>query len=636
MNWLCQNLRGLQSRKAALLFQILPVSLILLLSLHSCSQSKSGLKRSGDQDIVSQQLQNIGGIVESKPDSALILAGQAIEFAHIHHWNDTVIISLMQLKAKAFINLDIPDSAKVNYENARLRAILISDKQLQASIDLKLGVLMQEKGNVFTAEKYICEAFGLFDTLRNIHKTGEAYNLYGSLLMDKGDIIKSQQYLLKAYACFENTDNLSEISGICINIGGNYKARGMKKEALLYYRKALDFAEKAADTAEMSSALNNLGVFYRRSNPDSSMIYYNRSLALAPQGKNSLMEIRVRYNRANLYFDKNDFEEAKAEYFTLLDICRSGKNFGGIARIYTGLSAIHSKTHNYPLAEKYLTDAIALSDSLGDKKTNIFSLGELKDLYIRTGAYKKALDLSEIIEARGDSILGLKKQLAIHDMEMLSQSEKEDAENANLKYQVNRQQTKLTYRLIIIGILILATIGVLLLFRRLFLLYNQRTTAYDTLIKKYKTESELLSRLRSLKSAEQQIDAESEPVPCDTLLLERLIEYFVLEKPYLDPKLKVTQVAEKLGCSQKAIAAALKGYTDNNFNAFTNRFRVDAAISMMDDPACQHYKTDAIAKDSGFGSKSTFYSTFESFTGVRPGYYRGFTGDKERAGINFA
>ena len=590
--------------------------------------SCSGPLRTSDKNCVEAQIlyNKAERLLHKYPDSTLYYASHAFMLVKPNYCNDTLLIAFLQLKAAAFLTRGNPDSSQTNYEKARNLATLLSFKPLKATIDLKLAGLLLDRGNVHTAEKYICEAIGLLDSLNNRYKMGEAYNLYGSLLLDKGDLLKSQEYLLKALACLENSGNLAAISSVCINIGSNYKEKGFRSEALLYYRKALDLGVKAADTAIISSSLNNIGVFYRVSSPDSSLVYYKRSLALSHPGKNSISEIISRYNIANLYFDRKEFDKAKSEYLTLLEICRSGKNTGGIARIYTGLSAIASKTGNYQLAEQYLKDAIYLSDSIGDKHLNIYSLNELEELYTKTGAYKQALELTVIIQAKGDSLLGLKKRLAVHDMEMLYQTEKKDAENARLKYQVNRQQARLEYRLIVISLLILFTLAMGILIFRLYKLNRQRGIAYHQLVSKYKQESEMLSRLRSVKFPVVSNELKSETANSEYHLLERLIEFFVLEKPYLDSRLKVADVAEKLNSSQKAIAAALKGHTDSNFNAFTNRFRVDTAIAMMDNPSFKHYKIEAIAKDSGFGSKSNFYDTFESFTGVKPNYYRSFMG----------
>ncbi|MCX6277845.1 MAG: tetratricopeptide repeat protein [Bacteroidetes bacterium] len=405
--------------------------------------------------------------------------------------NDTIVIDFLQLKAKVFIKMGIFDSASVNLEKARSLAIFSSNTQAQVSIDIHLGSLMLDNGNLRSSEKYLWEAVEILDQGQDQDKKGEAYNLYGSLLADRGDILKSQQYLFKAFACFENGDEFSTISRICNNIASNYKAQGSRNEALSYYRKALDYAIKAKDTMNISSAYNNIGIFYRTSQPDSALIFYKRSLSLLYPGEKSLMEIITRYNIANLYFDQKEYETAKADYLHLLEVCRKGKNVGGVARINISLAAYYSKNDRYPEAKRYLTDAIALSDSIGDKRIHNYALNELKDLYIKTKDYKYALDLTLMIKKNGDSTLVAEKRAAVHEIELLYESEKKDAENARLKYEVSSQQTALKYRMVIILLFILSTIVMLFLIRILTKLNKQRSLAYQQLVNKYKLESEL-------------------------------------------------------------------------------------------------------------------------------------------------
>lgn len=614
------------NRQGAMMFIRINISIIILLIMFSgCWKTDSGF-RNGDPDEKAFDTLRLkaGSLLNSHPDSTLLYADSAMRLLQQHAWNDTLRIALMQLKANAFINLGNGDSAKMNYENARSCAIFISDTMLQATIDLKLGTMMLDKGNLYASEKYLKEAVEIFEKGQNKEHKGEAYSLYGSLLSDRGDILKSQQYLFKAYACFEKEEQYSSISRINNNIASNYKAQGSMKEALIYYQKALESAIKAKDTLNISSTFNNIGIFYRTSFPDSSLHYYGKSLALIRPGKNKLMELITRYNVANVYFDQKEYENAKIEYLQLLEICRSEKNVGGIARIYISLAAYYSKKKQYPTAKKYLSDAISLSDSIGDRRINLYALNELNDLYIKTKDFKNAFDLTLIIKKMGDSTLVAEKQAAVHEIEILYESEKKDAENARLKYQVSNQQTTLRYRMLIIILFVLSTLLMLYLFCRLTRLYKQRSLAYHQLVSKFKQESELLSRLRGIRKSETNTDAEPETIDDSNRLLEKLIEYYVAEKPYLDPKLKVADVAEKLNCSQKVIATALKGYTDASFNSFTNRYRVDAAIAMMDNPKYANYKIEAIAKESGFGSKTNFYATFESCTGAKPTYYRSF------------
>jgi len=242
------------------------------------------------------------------------------------------------------------------------------------------------------------------------------------------------------------------------------------------------------------------------------------------------------------------------------------------------------------------------------------------DNYRKQQNYDAAMLINDTIKIIHDTLTAGGNKTVMRTMEQLHQAENKELENSILKKELKNQADQTIYRRVIFTILALALLLMLYLYRKISRLYVERTKAYHTLISKYKQESELLSRLRSIKTTEILPGTESQTAK--NSILEQLIEYYVAEKPYLDPKLKVADVTEKLNCSRKDIAVALKGYKDFSFNTFTNRFRVDAAIAMLDNPAYRNYKTEAIAHDSGFGSKSNFYNMFESCTGVKFNYYR--------------
>ena len=98
--------------------------------------------------------------------------------------------------------------------------------------------------------------------------------------------------------------------------------------------------------------------------------------------------------------------------------------------------------------------------------------------------------------------------------------------------------------------------------------------------------------------------------------------YYETEKPYLDPKLKAIDVANELQVSQRQIAAVLKANGFSGFTNFNNKFRVEEVKRQFEVSDNAALKIEAIATQSGFGSRQSFYTAFEEFTGVNPGFYR--------------
>jgi len=103
---------------------------------------------------------------------------------------------------------------------------------------------------------------------------------------------------------------------------------------------------------------------------------------------------------------------------------------------------------------------------------------------------------------------------------------------------------------------------------------------------------------------------------------DRLLQMMNVEKPYLDLDLTVAGLAEKLGLSAKHLSQLINEQFALNFNDFINRFRVEEAVRILQDPKLRDCKLLKVAFDSGFNSKSVFNEAFKKFTGKSPSAFR--------------
>ena len=130
---------------------------------------------------------------------------------------------------------------------------------------------------------------------------------------------------------------------------------------------------------------------------------------------------------------------------------------------------------------------------------------------------------------------------------------------------------------------------------------------------------------------ELEIEEKLEQIPIEKIkelnpenidLYTKLLEYYHKDKPYLNPKLKAVDVAKALLVPQRNITAILKANEFNGFNNFNNKYRVEEVKRQFEDPNCLVLKMEVIASQAGFGNKQSFYTAFEEFTGLNPGFYR--------------
>lgn len=102
----------------------------------------------------------------------------------------------------------------------------------------------------------------------------------------------------------------------------------------------------------------------------------------------------------------------------------------------------------------------------------------------------------------------------------------------------------------------------------------------------------------------------------------QLEEYLRLEKPYLDPELTLTQLAERINISPHHLSQIINEQFQLNFFEFINQFRVQEVKSRIGNPKYKSYSLLGIAMDSGFNSKSAFNRVFKKLTHQTPSQFK--------------
>lgn len=97
-----------------------------------------------------------------------------------------------------------------------------------------------------------------------------------------------------------------------------------------------------------------------------------------------------------------------------------------------------------------------------------------------------------------------------------------------------------------------------------------------------------------------------------------LLEHLVHNKPYLDPDLSLSQLANQLEMPAYIITQVINMVLGKNFNDLINGFRVDAVIAKLKNGEHKTQTLTAIAYDCGFNSKATFNRAFKKATNTSP------------------
>lgn len=106
---------------------------------------------------------------------------------------------------------------------------------------------------------------------------------------------------------------------------------------------------------------------------------------------------------------------------------------------------------------------------------------------------------------------------------------------------------------------------------------------------------------------------------------EKLLQLMQSEKPFLEPKLSLGQLADKLGVTSNNLSQVINQCEEMNFYDFINGYRVKEFIALASSPENSNMNLLGIAFDSGFNSKSSFNQVFKKNTGKTPREYLSVT-----------
>ncbi len=106
------------------------------------------------------------------------------------------------------------------------------------------------------------------------------------------------------------------------------------------------------------------------------------------------------------------------------------------------------------------------------------------------------------------------------------------------------------------------------------------------------------------------------------VFLNELTGHMESAKPYLEGDLVLPQLAQQLGISANYLSQVINEQLEVNFYDFINGYRIEEAKRLMQDAGDKKLNILNIALDSGFNSKSAFYTAFKKATSMTPTQYR--------------
>lgn len=109
----------------------------------------------------------------------------------------------------------------------------------------------------------------------------------------------------------------------------------------------------------------------------------------------------------------------------------------------------------------------------------------------------------------------------------------------------------------------------------------------------------------------------------DKALLEKIVlrlPLIVEKELFLDPNITLENAAKELNTPKHILSQYLNEQLKKTFSTFINELRIEKAKQLLQTKS--NYTIESIGYESGFNSKSTFFTAFKKLTGQTPFEYQ--------------
>lgn len=99
-------------------------------------------------------------------------------------------------------------------------------------------------------------------------------------------------------------------------------------------------------------------------------------------------------------------------------------------------------------------------------------------------------------------------------------------------------------------------------------------------------------------------------------LMNRIIQLMETQHPYLNPELKVSDIADTLGVHRNAVSACINSQQGCSFSQFVNNYRLRHVKKLLLETS--DMKISTVGMESGFANERSFFRSFKAATGLTP------------------
>ena len=457
------------------------------------------------------------------------------------------------------------------------------------------------------------------------------YNLYLAKLyykLNSYDI--ATEYNIKAIDLFEQKKDTTFLIFAFQNISAMYGYLGNSSVSIEYSSQNLKLCQLTHDTARMVGCLINLATSYTHEDAkDTAFIYYHLALNYAKILKNSRWQVFINNNIGTYYFHHDDYDTALLYFKKGFNAIEDKNTNTNTAAIYANIAEAEYMLGSYQDA---LLDA-QTSIKYFENRNMVTNAGNAYQTLIKSLArLGKTKHIPEYLDAYSElqkKIVNKRRAEQTAKLKILYDVVKYESEIDVLTTANELKATKLAasnLKLYLASVIIFLTLIILII----TIVQNSRLKKSQKMIvaenvKSIKMEDEniQLKKKVEFKSNSAKSDTPS-TIPDDSTdekLYTEIISFLDEEKPFKNSEFNLNILAKELNTNRSYISKAINTYGNTTFIELINEYRVNESKRLLISKDLKSVTIEAIGKEAGFNSKSTFFRVFKSKTNLTPSFF---------------
>ncbi len=233
-----------------------------------------------------------------------------------------------------------------------------------------------------------------------------AYNQLAKIYQALGDYNKAYQYNIEVLRIHESNNDSMQVANTLYGVGSILYYQENYQDAFDYYQRSLSICEAIGNRKVVYSCLGAIASVYTETGKyDEALEYSKRSLAIAEELSYRTGVAYALHSIGSIYEGMENFPEAKKYFSESIEIKESVGDKWGLISSYLSLGQVNNALGRHTESLKYLKRAQSMATEIGSKQKRMDIYKAFAESYGMSGNHKMAnVYLTDFIALK-DSII---------------------------------------------------------------------------------------------------------------------------------------------------------------------------------------------------------------------------------------